>query len=122
MPFNWIKSKFGSTDRNSQGPDYTTIDSNEKAIALYQKGNLVKLYLMPIEFGGQDIAMNCVYVPQFVQIFKERFDLMVGKMVEEGKQLNYSASPQYKGNSFIPSQILISVTGDAQFSEEIKVW
>ena len=102
--------------------DYSTIDSNEKAHNLFAKKELVKLYLMPLEFGGQDMAMNILFVPASANNKKISFDAKIEKMLQEGVKLGYSASPEYKGSSFIPSQIIINVKGDKTITETIEIW
>lgn len=77
---------------------------------------------MPLEFGGQDVPMNALYVPEFAQVFKAKFDNMTEQLLIDGKKLGYSARPEYKGNSFIPSKLLITVTGDATIEETINIW
>ncbi len=104
------------------GPDFSGIDSNEKAIALFEKGELSKIYLMPLEFGGEDIDVNTLYVPEFVQVFKKQFDKIVEDLLIDGKRLSYSAEPEYKGKSFVPSKLTIVVTGDSEFTETINIW
>ena len=119
---NWFKKKKNSETEIKNGPDFSEIDSNEKAIDLYNKGELVKIHLMPIEFGGDDNPMNTLYAPEFAKEFKGRFDGMIEQMLIDGKQLSYSTSPKYKGNSFIPSQLIITVDGDVNFEETINIW
>lgn len=102
--------------------DYSTIDSNEKAHNLFAKKELVKLYLMPLEFGGQDMAMNTLFVPASANNKKVSFDAKIEKMLQDGVKLGYSASPEYKGSSFIPSQIIINVKGDKTITETIDIW
>ena len=114
MAFGWFRKK-----ENQSALDYSEIDSNEKAIDLFEKEKLAKLYLMPLEFGGQDHAMNILYVPEFAVLFKARFDGMIENLLQQRKKLSYSASPEYKGKSFIPSKLNITVKGDIQFSETI---
>ncbi|EDP97698.1 hypothetical protein U8527_05100 [Kordia algicida OT-1] len=120
--FGFFKKKNNTDETPINGPDYSMIDSNEKAIDLYKKGELVKLYLMPLEFGGEDSPVNTLYVPEFAQEFKQRFDVMVEELLREGKELAYSAEPAYKGSSFIPSALTIKVTGESEFTEVIQVW
>ena len=38
------------------GPDFSAIDSRAKAVELFERGDLEKLFLMPLEFGGVDNA------------------------------------------------------------------
>jgi hypothetical protein len=118
MAFGLFKGK----KSNQIKPDFSDIDSNEKAIELFNKRQLAKVYLMPLEFGGQDGPMNYLFVPEFVVELKSRFDLMIEKLLIEGKKLGYSAEPEYKGKSFIPSKLNITVTGEVKFKETIEIW
>lgn len=117
MAFNFFKKK---PENNT--PDFSTIDSNEKAIALFKENKLAKLHLMPLGFGGGDVPQNTMYAPEVAVVLKRRCDAMIGQLLKEGKNLRYSAQPAYKGNSFIPSAIQIQVTGDVDFTETIEIW
>jgi hypothetical protein len=102
--------------------DYSTIDSKEKAQKLFAKGKLVKLYLMPLDFGGQDSPINTLFVPEFANNQKNNFDSKISDMLESGLKLGYSASPEYKGSSFIPGRLIIDVKGDTTITEVIDIW
>ncbi|WP_103070399.1 hypothetical protein [Aquimarina sediminis] len=120
--FGWLKKSKSSTSANRGKLDFSTIDSNEKAIELYEKGELVKMYLMPIVFGGQDNSLNTLYAPKFALGLKERFDKKIEKELMNGKRLSYSGTPKYKGKSFIPSKLVITVSGDSDFRKTIAIW
>ncbi|WP_298487027.1 hypothetical protein [uncultured Maribacter sp.] len=120
--FKWFKKNNNSKSENGNAPDFSKIDSNKKAIGLFKKGELAEIHLMPLEFGGEDSPMNILYVPEFVKVFKQKFDKMIEELLADGKKLNYSAEPEYKGKSFIPSKLKINVTGDSEFSETINIW
>ena len=126
MPLNWSKDDNNDNENQDfefQGlVDFNTIDSNEKAMSLFQQDKLAKIYLMPLEFGGVDGPQNTLYTPAFAALFKSRFDAMIEDLLREGKELSYTASPKYKGTSFIPSSLTISVTGEAEFTETIDIW
>jgi hypothetical protein len=102
--------------------DFSAVDSNEKAKALYEDKQLAKLFLMPLDCGGEDNALNTLYVTPAANREKEEFDAKVVAFLEQGLQLGYNASPEYKGNSFIPSKITVKVTGDKQMIKTIEVW
>ncbi len=102
--------------------DFSSIDSHEKAQALFAKGQLVKLYLMPLDFGGHDSPINTLLVPTFANSRKSKFDSGIYEMLNGGAKLGYSASPEYKGSSFVPSKLIINVKGDKTIAEVIDIW
>jgi len=106
----------------TSGFDFANVDSNEKALALVQKGELVPVYLMSPRFGGVEDVRNVVYAPAIVAELKDKCDDTIEDLLRNGKVKSYSATPQYKGNSFIPSSILITASGESSFSETINIW
>jgi hypothetical protein len=105
-----------------QAPDYSHIDSNEKAHQLYVNKELVKLHLMPLDWGGEDVALNIIYVPEVVVEQKAVIDGMIEDFLIAGLNINYSCSPEYKGKSFIPARLVISYTGDVENTHTIEIW
>ena len=117
--FSWFK-KAKST---SAGPDFSHVTSKEKAQELFQRGELKKLFLMPLEFGGADAEINVMYVPAFAVQMKARVDTNIIKpLIEQGKVKHYSATPEYQGISFIPCAIKIEASDPADFSTVINIW
>lgn len=116
---NWFKKK---PQPPKNGPDYSEVDSLDKALALHRKGELVRMYLFPIDLGGQESELNCVYVPEFAAMLKERFDNLVGDLLEAGKVDSYSAAPEYRGKSFVPSALLLEAKGEGGITERIEIW
>ena len=120
--FNWFKKKENTKTESENEPDFSRITTKSKAVDLYKKGELVKVHLMTLEFGGEDSERNILYVPEFAQNFKHRFDKMIEELLIDGKKLGYSAEPEYKGKSVVPSKLKISVTGESEFKETINIW
>lgn len=117
--FGWFKKKPAQTN----GPDFSGIDSNARAEESFRRGELEKLFLMPLEFGGEEIPPNTVYVPVGVAAIKEGIDNnVIGPLVEEGKVTSYRAVPQYQGSSFIPTAIQIVASDPGEFRTTIKIW
>src|SRR5262245_39881278 len=117
--FGWSKTKQPSGD----GPDFSAIDSQAKAEELFRRGELEKLFLMPREFGGQDIAENVLYVPIGLADIKSGIDNnVIAPLVAEGKVSQYTATPEYQGKSFIPIAINIVASDPAEFSTTIRIW
>lgn len=91
------------------GPDFSTVDSAEKAEQLCAQGQLERMPLMPAEFGGQDHVQNMVYCPLGLAAAKADVDLnIIGPLVQGGKVQAYSAVPIYEGDSFVPVAVEIS--------------
>jgi len=87
--------------------DFSAVDSLAKARALSKQGRLEPLFLFPLEFGGQDIPQNVVFVPPGIVAIKQQIDSAIGSMVKQGLVASYVAEPEYKGASFVPSKIKI---------------
>ncbi|WP_199671382.1 hypothetical protein [Salinisphaera sp. Q1T1-3] len=115
--FDWLKKK------NSAGPDFSSLDSREKAEAAARQGDLSPMLLMPEEFGGEPIGPNLVFVPAWAAEQKRRVDVgTILPLAESGKISRYSAQPAYKGDSFIPSSITVCAHDPGDFSETIEIW
>ena len=112
----WLKKK-------NAGPDFSGIDSKEKAEALFQKGELQKLLLLPSEFGGEDVPPNVVFVPAFAVELKASTDQnVVLPLAQEGRITRYSATPEYEGKSFVPAAINIVVSEPESFTYKLAIW
>jgi hypothetical protein len=120
--FDWFKKKDKEPPRGP-GPDFSALDSLEKVTAAADRGELVKLLLMPEEFGGDDIPPNTVYVPDWVAEKKNSIDQnVVLPMAQAGKANRYSASPGYQGSSFVPNAITIEARDPGSFNLTIAIW
>jgi hypothetical protein len=105
------------------GPDFSSVDTQEKAIALYRQGELEKLFLMPLEFGGEDGPNNTLYVPLGLADVKAGIDNnVIGPMVEAGRVTQYRTDPEYQGESFVPIAIKITAWDPGEFTTTINIW
>lgn len=110
-------------ESSTRGPDFSNVDSREKAIAMVEKGELEPLHLMPLEFGGPDDARNIVYVPVGIADIKQDTDLnIIGPLVESGQVQSYVAIPEYAGQSFVPISLKIVASDPGRFESEIMIW
>ena len=117
--FGLFKKKAPATS----GPDFSHVDSQEKAEALYRQGDLEKLFLMPLEFGGQDNALNVLYVPIGVSAIKQRMDVnTIQPLIEAEKVSQYKAEPEYQGESFVPIAVKITAWNPGEFTATINIW
>ena len=116
--FNFFKNK-----SRKDIPDFSEIDSKEKAVELYKKGKLEKLFLVPLEYGGVDNELNFVFVPLGVPEIKQNIDFnIITGLIEESKVSQYEARPKYIGNSFIPGEIVIRAYDPGEFTTTITIW
>ncbi len=116
--FDWLKKRAPAT-----GPDFSKVDSAAKAAALAERGELVPLQLLPAMFGGEAIAVNIVYVPEFVVDIKRGIDEnTVAPLGQDGKITRYAASPKYQGRSVVPISIQVRAHDPADFQAEIRIW
>jgi hypothetical protein len=117
--FGWLKKK----SPQPNGPDFSGIDSREKAEELFRQGQLETLHLVPPEFGGDDAPHNTLYVPVGVAEIKAGIDSnVIAPLVEEGKITEYRAVPEYQGRSYIPIAIQIVASNPGEFSSTIAIW
>jgi hypothetical protein len=104
-------------------PDFSSIDSLEKALALVSEGKLEKVLLLPEEFGGEDRRENVVYVPVGTAALKGQTDRnVIAPLAAEGKVRRYNAAPQYAGNSFVPTSIKIEASDPGNFRFDLAIW
>jgi hypothetical protein len=117
--FGWFKKK----PAKPIGPDFSGIDSQAKAEELFRRGKLERLFLMPLEFGGDEIPHNVLYVPIGVAGMKSGIDNnVIAPLVAEGKVTQYTATPEYQGDSFIPIAIKIIASNPGRFTTTINIW
>jgi hypothetical protein len=117
--FDWLKKK----RPQGPGPDFSEIDSREKAERLFADGALMKLHLLPPEFGGDDAPQNIVYVPAFVVDIKRGVDTnTIMPLAKDRKVTRYTATPKYQGRSFIPNSIEVRASNPGSFEMVIRIW
>ncbi len=105
--------------------DFSHVDSQEKAEALAEKGELFKILLFPAEFGGQDVPPNTVYVPAGIPEIKDQITQTLIRYVQDGLIDNLTVNPEYKGNSFVPARIVMETSHSGkpgQFNPTIEIW
>jgi hypothetical protein len=117
--FGWLKRK----SPRPNGPDLSWIDSQEKAEALFLKGELEKLYLMPLELGGDDNPLNVLYVTLGLAGIKSEFDNnVIIPLAQEGKITKYKAVPEYQGSSVVPISIKVTASDPGEVTMTFNIW
>lgn len=103
--------------------DFSGVDSQEKAVESFHRGELEKLFVMPLEFGGEDILLNTLYVPVGIAAVKAEIDNdVIGPLVQEGEITQYKATPEYQGKSFVPSALTIVASEPGELTVTIPIW
>lgn len=117
--FGWFQKKAPTAN----GPDFAAIDSRSKAMKLVRRGELEKLFLLPLEFGGKDEPHNTLFVPVGLAAVKAGIDRnIIAPLVADGKVTQYQATPEYQGKSFIPIAIKVVAFEPGKFETTINVW
>ncbi len=105
------------------GPDWSYVDSPEKAKALVEEGVLVELLLLPEEFGGPRMPENTVYVPPFAEELKYRTDMnIIRPLIMDGVVTQYAAIPEHVGPCMVPIAIRVEATEPGQFAFNLAIW
>jgi hypothetical protein len=105
--------------------DYSKVTTQEAALALVAEGRLAKVLLFPEEFGGRDVAANTVYVPIGIVEIKEKITGTLIRYYEDELIDKLSVKPEYKGDSVIPSRIVMTATHSTKsgkFEPSIEIW
>jgi hypothetical protein len=104
-------------------PDFSSVDSAEKAEQLCGEGTLEQMLLVPIEFGGVDVPVNYVYVPVGVADIKRQIDEnMIRDMVKKGTVKQYGAAPEYAETSVVPIAVTVRGWDPGEFKTRIRIW
>jgi hypothetical protein len=107
----------------AEGPDFSDVDSLAKADALFQQGRLEKLFMRPLEFGGEDHPLNTLYVPLGIAALKSRIDNhTIAALLSEGKVTQYQANVEYQGKSVVPIAVTITASEPGSFTATINIW
>ena len=95
-----------------------------QAAELGRQGVLAPLYMMPLRFGGEESERNRLWVPPAAVELKDRWDGMVEQLLRQGKVNGYACTPEYKGDSFVPSRITVEAKMDGRpvFTESVSIW
>lgn len=103
---------------------WADIDSKDKAIEAVNRKELYPMLMLPPEWGGVEDDRNIVYVPSFVLDSIASIDRIVNDLIKQGREVDYKCTPSYKGNSVVPSKLVIKIktsTG-GNLDTEIDIW
>ena len=103
-------------------PGFEGIRSLNDARRACMNGELAKALLVPIEFGGEDVPQNVVYVsPAACEAQSAIIKDLIGFVREQGA-IQLHAVPEYRGDCFVPSRIIYQAFPQAtQFAPMVRV-
>lgn len=91
-------------------PDFSEVKTLAAAKRLAAKGVLVKILYFPAEVGGGTNPENIGYVTPEAAQAKAMIDGTIVRFSREHLIDNLTITPDYKGDSFVPSRIVIDAT------------
>lgn len=118
-------SKAAAQDAIPGAPDLSGVTSKAAARRLVRQGRLVEISLFPTELGGPDDPENMAFVTPEAAAARVTVIGTLRRYVEQGLVDQLDVVPDYKGESIVPSRILITATHSRQDGEialEIAVW
>ncbi|MCZ8020113.1 hypothetical protein [Novosphingobium sp.] len=105
--------------------DFARASTPQAVAALAERGQLVKIYLFPLEVGGPEDPMNVAWVTPAALRQAEAVTDKIIALLEQGKVDSLDVQPEYKGDSRIPSRIRYIAThktGPAKLDRVVEVW
>lgn len=105
-------------DPSDSIPTRAEILTLEDAAIWVVRGNLVKVHLLPLEFGGEDTPGNTTYLPPEAARAKMAFDARVSARLQPEMELRYEADPEFDIPSLVPARLRMTTIGDEDESSE----
>lgn len=100
--FDWLRSLFSRRHRETLERRRR---SREELDSLLARGLVEKVLMWPADFGGTDDPRNVTYLPRALVERKRAFDAEVRRRVETGEDINFKVTPEYDGDSFVPTRL-----------------
>jgi hypothetical protein len=89
-------------------PSHSDIENAKRALAkLRALGEVEEVLLLPAILGGERNVQNIVYLPPSAAAEKAIIDAEIAEQVRRGEIVDYDATPEYEGITFIPRRLRI---------------
>ncbi len=112
-------------DSEGQARDYHAVGSREQAQLWVAHGRLERILSFPDRFGGDDVALNQLFVPVGGAALKDQVTEELAQAIEMGLIDQLDVRAEYKGSSFVPASIHVIGTHsqyDGRFERTIALW
>jgi hypothetical protein len=98
--------------------------SNNNVNEFLKSGQLKLVYLISPDFGGSEARDNQVVVTPKAYNEKQQIDdELYGFLVQKKSVKKFNVNLKYKGNSIVPSEIIVSANIDGNdYKKIIEVW
>ena len=98
--------------------------SNDNVNKFIKAGHLKFVYLISPNFGGSEGVDNRILVTPKAYKEKELIDNELFHFLEQGKSVNkFNIDLKYKGNSIVPSKIIVSaIIDEKEYNKIVEVW
>lgn len=116
-----IFDKFKKNEKNNF--DISNI-SNDNVNEFLKSGQLKLVYLISPDFGGSEARDNQVVVTPKAYDEKQIIDAELYSFLEQERSVrNFNVDLKYKGNSIVPSEIIITANIDgSDYKKVVEVW
>jgi hypothetical protein len=115
----------GQAQSEGNGPQFPHVTSTEVANAEVAKGNLVRVYLFPLELGGQDVPVNVTYIPAGMEDMWHKIIGTIEKFGADDLIDKLRVEPEYNGASVVPCRIKFIATHSTKkggFEPTLEMW
>ena len=102
--------------------NYDRVRSDRDAKPHARQGELVRVLLLPRSLGGVDEESNVAWLTAAAAAIKADIDAAIQPLAATRQISFYRARTRFKGDSIVPSELLIQVTGPKPMEYRIKVW
>lgn len=106
-------------------PDLSEVTTKAAARRLVRQGRLVEISLFPTELGGPDDPQNVAYITPEAAGARATAIGTLRRFLEDGQIDQLDVTPDYKGESIVPSRIVMTATHSEKGGEivlTIEVW
>ena len=121
--------KFFGTPKRAVGldgrPDFSDVTSGEILQALVKAGELIPIYLFPLELGGDEVEQNKSHIPPEALPRWNKHIGRLSRLQAENLFDNLTIAPDYRGESLVPIRLNIIAYDSADETAEItafEIW
>lgn len=118
-------SKAAAQEAVPGAPDLSDVTTKAAARRLVRQGRLVEISLFPTELGGPDDPQNMSFVTPEAADARATVIGTLRRYIQQGLVDQLDVVPDYKGDSIVPSRIMMTASHSAEDGEialEIAVW